>query len=97
LKLIKPTLHNGHFLRQFDYTQIGSFVSLILQVVGNSFTCIARLRRHTFFSLPALNRLIAELLQGLNDRPFQKNQTESRRSLLQRAVPAGTHAGGCAA
>lgn len=42
----------------------------------------ARLRRHTFFSLPALNRLITELLQGLNDRPFQKNKTESRHSLF---------------
>ena len=40
----------------------------------------ARLRRHTFFSLHELNRHIATLLQGLNDRPFQKNKTESRRS-----------------
>jgi transposase len=40
----------------------------------------ARLRRHTFFSLHQLNQLIAELLQGLNDRPFQKNKTECRRS-----------------
>jgi transposase len=40
----------------------------------------ARLRRHTFFSLHELNRHIAELLQGLNNRPFQKNKTESRRS-----------------
>jgi transposase len=40
----------------------------------------ARLRRHTFFSLHELNRLIAELLQGLNNRPFQKNKTETRRS-----------------
>ena len=40
----------------------------------------ARLRRHTFFSLHELNRLIAELLQGLNSRPFQKNKLESRRS-----------------
>lgn len=41
---------------------------------------IARLRRHTFFSLHELNRLIAELLQGLNNRPFQKNKTETRRT-----------------
>ncbi len=40
----------------------------------------ARLRRHTFFSLHELNRLIGELLQGLNNRPFQKNKTETRRS-----------------
>ena len=40
----------------------------------------ARLRRHTFFSLNELNRLIGELLQGLNNRPFQKNKTETRRS-----------------
>jgi transposase len=40
----------------------------------------ARLRRHTFFSLHELNRLIAQLLQGLNNRPFQKNKTETRRS-----------------
>ena len=31
----------------------------------------ARLRRHTFFSLNELNRLIAQLLQDLNNRPFQ--------------------------
>lgn len=40
----------------------------------------ARLRRHTFFGLHELNRHIAELLQGLNNRPFQKNKTEFRRS-----------------
>ncbi|MFZ2542099.1 MAG: IS21 family transposase [Gallionella sp.] len=40
----------------------------------------ARLRRHTFFSLHELNRHIAQLLQGLNNRPFQKNKMESRRS-----------------
>lgn len=40
----------------------------------------ARLRRHTFFGLHELNRLIAELLQGSNNRPFQKNKTETRRS-----------------
>ena len=42
----------------------------------------ARLRRHTFFSLHELNRLMGELLQGLNNRPFQKNKTETRRSLF---------------
>ena len=42
----------------------------------------ARLRRHTFFSLHELNRLIGGLLQGLNNRPFQKNKTETRRSLF---------------
>ena len=40
----------------------------------------ARLRRNTFFSLNELNRLIAQLLQDLNNRPFQKNKTETRRS-----------------
>lgn len=44
----------------------------------------ARLRRHTFFSLHELNRHIAELLQGLNNRPFQKNKTETRRSQFDR-------------
>jgi transposase len=42
----------------------------------------ARLRRHTFFSLNELNRLIAQLLQDLNNRPFQKNKTETRRSIF---------------
>lgn len=40
----------------------------------------ARLRRHTFFSLHQLNQSIGELLQSLNERPFQKNKLESRRS-----------------
>ena len=40
----------------------------------------ARLRRHTFFSLHELNRHIATLLQGLNNRPFQKNKIATRRS-----------------
>ena len=43
----------------------------------------ARLRRHTFFSLHELNRHIAALLQGLNNRPFQKNKTETRRSQFE--------------
>lgn len=40
----------------------------------------ARLRRHTFFSLNELNRLIGQLLQDLNNRPFQKNKLETRRT-----------------
>ena len=40
----------------------------------------ARLRRHSFFSLHELNRLIAQLLQDLNNRPFQKNKAQTRRS-----------------
>lgn len=40
----------------------------------------ARLRGHTFFSLHQLNRLIAELLHGLNHRAFQKNKAATRRS-----------------
>jgi len=33
---------------------------------------LARLRHHTFFSLAELNQAIAELLEDLNNRPFQK-------------------------
>lgn len=44
----------------------------------------ARLRRHTFFSLNELNRHITQLLQDLNNRPFQKIKTESRRSQFDR-------------
>ena len=44
----------------------------------------ARLRHHTFFSLPELNGLIAQLLQGLNHRAFQKNKTQTRRSQFDR-------------
>jgi transposase len=58
----------------------------------------ARLRRHTFFSLHELNHLIGELLQGLNNRPFQKNKTETRRSLFDsldrpamKALPAQSY------
>ena len=40
----------------------------------------ARLRRHTFFSLHELNRLMTELLQGLNNRAFQKNKMATRQS-----------------
>ena len=42
---------------------------------------LARLRHHTFFSLSALNGVIAELLPDLNERPFQK-LPGSRRSLF---------------
>jgi transposase len=42
----------------------------------------AKLRHHTFFSLRELNQAIAQLLTGLNSRPFQKNKAESRRSLF---------------
>lgn len=58
----------------------------------------ARLRRHTFFSLHELNRHIGELLQGLNNRPFQKNKTQTRRSQFDgidrpamRPLPAGPY------
>lgn len=43
---------------------------------------LARLRKHTFFSLADLNREIRRLLDGLNDRPFQKLEG-SRRSLFE--------------
>ncbi len=43
----------------------------------------ARLRHHKFFSLYELNQRIAELLQSLNCRPFQKNKAETRRSQFE--------------
>ena len=43
---------------------------------------LARLRHHTFFSLPELNQAIAELLPDLNERPFQ-GQSVSRRDLYE--------------
>lgn len=43
---------------------------------------LARLRHRTFFSLRELNEAIAELLEDLNTRPFQK-RPESRRDLFE--------------
>jgi transposase len=43
---------------------------------------LARLRHDTFFSLPELNKAIADLLPALNERPFQ-GQTVSRRDLYE--------------
>ena len=43
---------------------------------------IAALRNHTFFSLPELNKAIAEKLTELNNRSFQKMEG-SRRSLFE--------------
>jgi transposase len=43
---------------------------------------LARLRKHTFFSLDELNREIRRLLDILNDRPFQKLDG-SRRTLFE--------------
>ena len=43
---------------------------------------LARLRHHTFFSLPELNQAIAGLLPDLNGRHFQ-GQTVSRRDLYE--------------
>ena len=43
---------------------------------------LARLRKHTFFSLADLNREIGKLLQLLNNRPFKK-LTGSRQSLFE--------------
>jgi transposase len=43
---------------------------------------LARLRKHTFFTLEELNRAIRRLLDLLNDRPFQKLEG-SRRTLFE--------------
>lgn len=43
---------------------------------------LARLRHQTFFSLPELNKAIAELLRSLNERHFQ-GQSVSRRDLYE--------------
>ena len=43
---------------------------------------LARLRHRTFFSLESLNAAIAELLEDLNDAPFQK-RPGSRRSVFE--------------
>jgi len=43
---------------------------------------LAPLRNHTFFGLTELNRALAERLELLNDRPFQKLEG-SRRSLFE--------------
>jgi len=43
---------------------------------------LARLRHHTFFSLPALNPAIADLLVPLNQRPFKK-LPGSRQSVFE--------------
>jgi len=43
---------------------------------------LAPLRNHTFFSLAELNREIKQLLQQLNDRPFQKLEG-TRRTLFE--------------
>jgi transposase len=43
----------------------------------------ARLRHQRFFSLAQLNQQILQLLTQLNDKPFQKNQSHSRRSLFE--------------
>lgn len=48
---------------------------------------IARLRKHTFFSLGQLNESIARLLVELNDRPFKK-LPGSRRSLFEQIEQA---------
>jgi transposase len=43
---------------------------------------LARLRHHTFFSLPELNTAIADLLMALNQRPFKK-LPGSRQSVFE--------------
>ncbi len=48
---------------------------------------IARLRKHTFFSLGELNEAIAKLLNELNERPFKK-LPGSRRSLFEKIEKA---------
>jgi transposase len=49
---------------------------------------LARLRNETFFSLGALNRRIAELLEELNARPMKKLDGLSRRALFERVERA---------
>jgi transposase len=43
---------------------------------------LARLRHHTFFALPALNAMIADLREALNQRPFKK-LPGSRQSVFE--------------
>jgi len=43
---------------------------------------VMRLRHRRFFSIPALNEAIRELLTYLNNRPFRKRRDESRASLF---------------
>lgn len=45
---------------------------------------LARLRHETFFSLTALNKRIAELVEELNDRPMRKLGGVTRRELFER-------------
>ena len=45
---------------------------------------LARLRHETFFSIEALNRRIAELLEDLNARPMKKLGGVTRRELFER-------------
>lgn len=49
---------------------------------------VARLRNETFFSLAALNKRIAELLEDLNARPMKKLGGVSRRDLFERVERA---------
>lgn len=49
---------------------------------------LARLRHQTFFSLAALNTAIAELLTGLNERPFKKLEGSRRRHFEATDRPA---------
>ena len=58
----------------------GAKVETGVQIVERQI--LARLRDHTFFSLAELNRAIGELLEKLNDRPFQKLDY-SRRELFE--------------
>jgi transposase len=49
---------------------------------------LARLRHRTFFSLESLNAAIAELLEELNDTPFQKRPGSRRSVFLELDRPA---------
>lgn len=49
---------------------------------------LARLRHHTFFSLPELNQAIAKLLPALNERSFQGQEVSRQDLYLQLDAPA---------
>ncbi len=49
---------------------------------------LARLRNETFFTIEALNKRIAELIEELNARPMKKHGGVSRRDLFERVERA---------
>ena len=57
-------------------------VKLGVQVVER--WILARLRHWQFFSVAELDAAVAQLLPALNERAFQKNKTQTRRSQFDR-------------